>query len=114
MKRRTRQRLIAEFEKPSQIKGVRVKATWWYFSFADPNLPEGTQFLGACLVKAAGEMNAITATHMFCINPGGEAQFVELPGDPPPEMPTWRLMQREEIDAVDAMVVAREAIEGHH
>lgn len=106
IKRCERQRIIREAERARGAK-------WWYISFADGSLPEGEQFLGACFVKAQGEMTAVGVTHLLNINPGGEVMIVGPMYDDqvPPEQPRWRLMQREEIDAVDNMIAARQAIE---
>lgn len=74
--------------------------TWWYMSFADPDLPEGKQFLGACIVEGATFANAITNSHLQGCNPGGEAAAMEL-GDEPPAPASWlnRLLSREEAEA---------------
>lgn len=43
----------------------------WYMSFADGSLPEGSQWLGACFVKARGLVDATKASHRRGCNPGG-------------------------------------------
>jgi hypothetical protein len=49
--------------------------TWFYLSFADANLPEGTQFLGGCYVQAPDIQSAIIRSHRMKINPGGAVQI---------------------------------------
>lgn len=54
---------------------------WWWLSFANPYLPAGSQFLGACLVKAHGVAEAVRVAHVLEINSGGEVQFMKLLAD---------------------------------
>lgn len=72
---------------------------WWYFSFADADKPEGTQFLGGCIVKADSPANALTVTHLTGCNPGGEAQIIELPDGIkiPPEY-SFKILNADEIE----------------
>jgi hypothetical protein len=46
----------------------------WWLSFADPGLPEGSQFLGVAIVQAPEFPAAVTRTHALGINPGGGIQ----------------------------------------
>jgi hypothetical protein len=75
----------------------------WWLSFADPDLPEGEQFLGAAIVKAADEAAAMTISHFLGINPGGEVAIM----GPLPVDERWRhypigeLMSRAEIEVVE-------------
>jgi hypothetical protein len=46
----------------------------WWLSFCDPDLPEGSQFLGAAIVQAPTLAAAITRSHVAGCNPGGEVQ----------------------------------------
>lgn len=76
----------------------------FWLSFADDTLPEGSQFLGACLVQAANLAFALTKTHVLGINPGGEIAIVgPLDLDPlePPPYPLDRLLTRAEIEEID-------------
>jgi hypothetical protein len=50
-----------------------------YMSFADPNKPEGTQFLGAAIVEADDLAEATKKTWRLGINPGGEVLSFEVP-----------------------------------
>lgn len=52
---------------------------WWYLSFtdpdvepADPPMPGGPSWLGACYVEAPNEVMAIRRSHEVGCNPGGE------------------------------------------
>ncbi len=44
---------------------------YWYLSFADPERETGTQYLGACIVRAHSYLEAVEVTHVLGINPGG-------------------------------------------
>ena len=46
---------------------------FWYLSFADPEKPEGQQWLGACAVQANGFLDAVCAATLHGCNPGGQA-----------------------------------------
>ena len=37
---------------------AKTPLAWWWLSFCDAGRPEGSQFLGACLVKAHGFFGA--------------------------------------------------------
>lgn len=52
---------------------------YYYMSFTDAELPEGSRFLGACIVEAADLPTAITKTHVLGINPGGDILVVDIP-----------------------------------
>lgn len=73
-----------------------VKQIWC--SMADPNLPEGTQFLGAVCVHAQGVASATRELNTHGLNLGGEIMFTEIPaGDK--RIPTewmYRVMNKEE------------------
>lgn len=73
---------------------------WWWLSFADPDLPEGTQFLGAALVPALTIEGAITQAHLLGINPGGQvASWGPIPEDAIPDShPRCVLMDRETVE----------------
>lgn len=46
----------------------------WWLSFCDTNLPKGSQFLGACIVRGVDIIGAANAAHKLGCNPGGEIQ----------------------------------------
>lgn len=75
---------------------------WWWLSFADPTLPEGSQFLGVSLVKASGFVTASMAAATLGINPGGEVQGYPVNNLPVPEQYQNRLLTRAECNALDA------------
>ncbi len=74
----------------------------FWLSFADADLPRGSQFLGACIVEAGSFVEAITEAHRLGINPGGGVQAMELPTSAVVD-PSWRglLMDRATIEAHD-------------
>lgn len=76
---------------------------WQWLSFADPDLPPGTQFLGVAIVEARDVIDAALEAHRLRINPGGEVLCAELPGIPPER---WQnvLLGREEAEAAMAWV----------
>lgn len=79
---------------------------WWYFSFADADLPKGTQFLGAVFVRGCSLPDAITRSHVLGINPGGEvASIGPIPDETAQAIPARfreRLMSREDVAEFDA------------
>lgn len=75
---------------------------WHWLSFADPKLPQGTQFLGVAIVKAKGFMHAVTRAHDLGVNPGGEVAGYPCPPDwEPPEGIVDRLLSTEELEKED-------------
>lgn len=75
----------------------------FWLSFADPERPTGTQFLGACMVEADSPIAAVKTAHALGINPGGEVMILEqAPADV--VHPSWLnvLMDRETIRAHDS------------
>lgn len=60
-------------------------ATWW-LSFADPNKPAGSQFLGVVLVEASSFEAAFMAVNLAGVNPGGEVRGQSAEGAPPDEL----------------------------
>ena len=54
---------------------THLKQFW--MSFCDPDLPNGTQFLGAIVTEGIDIRDAIVRTHFLKINPGGEIQIHE-------------------------------------
>jgi hypothetical protein len=74
--------------------------TFWWLSFCDPHKPEGSQFLGACIVEAPAMELAAPAAWLLGCNPGGEVMIVEVEIMPPPEF-VGRLMDRAEIGCME-------------
>lgn len=82
----------------------------WWLSFCDPYKPAGSQFLGACLVRAPDMIAAITRAHALGINPGGEVQGLEVPPQTPAKEAliaprVERLMSRGECEAFDRLLL---------
>lgn len=73
---------------------------WWWLSFCDTTRPEGSQFLGGCLVAAPTFEVAVARSHLLRINPGGEvAGLGPIPVDQIPDhQPRHQLLSREEIE----------------
>lgn len=88
---------------------------WWWLSFADPDRPEGEQFLGVCIVQgtepAMGFPRAtdpIPRAWQLGLNPGGEVQFHRIPEDrQPPAEWTNRLLDRAECEQLDRVIRKR-------
>lgn len=78
--------------------------TWFYLSFADPHRPEGTQFLGGLYIEAKTLPEALTASHVRGLNPGGGVQVVgpipdEMMDKNVPVADRHRLLSRKELEA---------------
>lgn len=74
----------------------------WWLSFADPDLPPGTQFLGVVILNAPDFMSAVLLSHALKLNPGGEVQGVELPIPNPLRAQDFnRLLSRDECAAIE-------------
>ena len=74
---------------------------WWWLSFADGDLPKGSQFLGVAIVRGWGILAATIRAHALGINPGGEVAGVQIPLERLPD-PSFRerLLTREEAEAL--------------
>lgn len=72
---------------------------WWWLSFADPDLPAGSQFLGVSIVSIqdGGDIAdaALEAYNRDC-NPGGECLGGPLPGEPAAK---WRNRLLSKVEA---------------
>lgn len=85
-------------------------ALWW-LSFADPERPAGTQFLGASIVNASSFIEAVRVSHIIGINPGGEVKSVEIPDEAASKIPASfieRLLSMKEIEELDAVITGKE------
>jgi hypothetical protein len=76
----------------------------WGLSFADPNRPKGTQFLGFAYVRADSFGDAVQATWRLGINPGGEVMGWEFP-DTVPDRFRDRLLTRAEAEECDDLLL---------
>lgn len=79
------------------------KKTLHWLSFCDPELPNGSQFWGVCIIDQADFCLAIRAANFLEINPGGEVQGVSFDGDKlkVPEKYMNKLMQMPEISELE-------------
>lgn len=59
--------------------------TWWWVSFADPNLPEGEQFLGVIIIMGGGIGEITQKAFAMGINPGGEVKAIPIPDEHVPD-----------------------------
>ncbi len=75
----------------------------WWLSFCDTDRPKGTQFLGACIVRAPSMVAAVILAHALGINPGGEVVGVDFDAHGRvPERFVNVLMDRNMITELDA------------
>lgn len=77
----------------------------WYLSFCDPDKPQGSQFLGACIVAGDDLLSAIQTAYGLACNPGGEVVGQPVPEDLVRHVgPQWleRLLTRAECAGLDA------------
>lgn len=79
-----------------------------YMSFCDAKKPEGSQFLGACLVYANDLREAIEEAWRLGCNPGGEIMSAE-PDFLPDEKWYNRLLSEKEIDQMSDEVIESRA-----
>ena len=87
---------------------VEPEGQWW-LSFADADLPEGSQFLGVAIVKARGIASAAQTAHRLGINPGGEVMGMQVPqGKQIPSEYCNHLLTRTEAESVPFEIVERE------
>lgn len=79
-------------------------AAWWWLSFCDPDLPAGSQFLGAALVRERNIPMAMARAWELGINPGGQvAAAGPIPDDAiPAGHPLEVLMDKNTIAEYDA------------
>jgi hypothetical protein len=86
----------------SKIRETNVSVGgWWWLNFEDPNSPKGSQFLGVAIVEATDLPSAIGVAQILGINPGGEADGVEIrPERLPPAAYRNRLLSRIDVKAM--------------
>jgi hypothetical protein len=78
---------------------LKLPEKWFWISFADPDKPEGDQFLGVVVVQGGGMQEAIQNAWSMGINPGGQVMAFELLDDEvPDEQYRRRLMSKEELE----------------
>lgn len=59
----------------------------FWLSFADPDMPKGSQFLGVAIVRASNPEEAIKECWKMKINPGGQVAFMEIELDKYKDVP---------------------------
>lgn len=69
----------------------------WWLSFCDRSKPDGSQFLGACIVLGKGIVDAAAVARMYGCNPGGEVVGIRLPTPMDAEY-LGRLLTDDELD----------------
>lgn len=80
--------------------------TFW-LSFADPNAPKGSQFLGALIVEGESFLDAVQNAHKLGCNPGGEAIGAAFfPETAQVIPPAWkgRLLSKADAERFDAFM----------
>jgi hypothetical protein len=79
--------------------------TYFWMSFCDPEKPEGSRFLGALVIKADSDFEALARSWFLELNPGGEMLFYEIPELYHERIPTdWietRLITRKECETLE-------------
>lgn len=93
----------------------------WFLSFCDHDLPEGSQFLGACIVMGDGMPEALANARSLGCNPGGEVLGTDVEAEIVPFINAeWRrrLLTKEDIAVFDEELQrlcpnARERAKGH-
>lgn len=80
----------------------------FYMSFVDNHRPAGDQFVGALLLEADSLEEAITASWLLELNPGGEIAAVEIPAAVGriPDSFMNRLLTKAEAEALPAPEIA--------
>lgn len=70
-----------------------------WFSFCDPNLPRGSQFIGVVITKADSIEEAYTKINSLGINPGGEVMIYQTENT---DVELFdKLLSRDELQKVD-------------
>lgn len=90
------------------IDDLPGESTLWWLSFADPDRPKGTQWLGACIVGPVDTMRAaVILAHLHRCNPGGEVQGVPYPIEAIRRVPEDYcniLLTRDDVDRLNAIM----------
>ncbi len=58
-----------------------IHLPWWWLSFCDASLPEGSQFLGVVICQGNSLRAAMNAAWAHKANPGGEVEGYMIPKD---------------------------------
>jgi hypothetical protein len=90
---------------------TETQSGWWWFSFADPTRPDGTQFLGVCIVYGPDFETALARSHALRVNPGGEVRALGIIEGRVPSVP-WRHRLLTKGEALELMAWAEERFGG--
>lgn len=77
---------------------------WFWFSFADSDLPKESQFLGCAVIEAQDFGSAVVTTWLLGCNPGGEVKALQIPNELMPGIPLTdrnRLLTRADAARLD-------------
>jgi hypothetical protein len=74
-----------------RAKEIEGQMSYYWLSFCDADLPEGEQFLGACLIAADDVDEAIRKSHRRKCNPGGEIACVQIDAKHEPNIGKFKL-----------------------
>ena len=83
---------------------IDAAPTHWWLSYADPNLPEGTQFLGVVIAATSIFEMATVEASVRGLNPGGEcmgAPFTHALAAKLTPDDVWVLLTKEQARALD-------------
>ena len=76
----------------------------WWLSFADPDQPKGSQFLGVAIVDAVCFEEAVVWSHMLGCNPGGEVQGVDISEEQVPKDFLHRILEMDALNDLKSLV----------
>jgi hypothetical protein len=74
----------------------KIETPLWWLSFCDPDKPEGSTFLGVCIVPAHDMITAVAKARRLGCNPGGEVLGHPLEDEVDPKY-IGTLMSRAEL-----------------
>lgn len=95
---------IIERYKQLQLEEAEQPLKQFWCSMADPNLPKGSQFLGAVVVNARGAATATHELNLHGLNLGGEIMFFEIPDNKQiPDEWMYRVMNKQEAQDCPAI-----------
>lgn len=72
----------------------------WWLSFCDPDKPQGSAFLGVCIIEGDTIAEAMAASWVMHCNPGGEIMGYDVSDVSIPTKYRRRLLTKEEAQAI--------------
>ena len=75
---------------------------WYYLSFVDPDLPEGSSWLGGCFVHARNNRDAAAEAWVQGCNPGGDVLIFGPTNHAPQEQYRNRILNHDEVRSAKA------------